>query len=77
MAWVADLAERELGLALVEHAEHNAFAVDRRDDREADVDLAVADATVEYPSCGLWRLAMSGFGHDLEAEEILRPAQGG
>jgi hypothetical protein len=63
----ADLVERELRGRLIEQAENEALAVDRGDAREADVDLAAADADAGVAVLGAVAVGDVELGHDLQS----------
>ena len=65
----AERFERELHAALVQEPHDDAFAVQHRDHRHADVDLAAGDAELD---AAVLRQALFGDvepGHDLEAAD--------
>ena len=62
----AERFERELHPALVEETHHDAFAVEHRDDRNADVDLAAGDAELDAAVLRQPLLGDVEPGHDLE-----------
>ena len=72
----ADLAQVELHRALVEDTHDDAFAVDHRDDRHADVDLAALHLQLD---AAVLRQALLGDvqpRHDLQAADDRRLESG-
>ena len=66
----ADVLGAEHRVAAVEDTQHDRFAVDHRNDRDADVDLAPAILSLMRPSCGRRFSAMSRCERILMRETI-------
>ena len=71
------MAKSRLDGGAVEDPQHDRFAVQRRDGRDAEVDLLAAHRSLMRPSCGSRRSAMSSFAMILMREMMAAASRAG